>query len=115
MLNMKFKLKALAVAVGLVAATSANAVLNHPINGPIVAGDGNTYGSLVLNVWNATSKYSRDLGNINTWVTNNSNGTLTLSAFGNSSHSFFDGGGSNSLTSLFDTLFGAAGITGWNV
>src|SRR5262249_12508556 len=96
-------------------AANASAALTHPINGT-PAGDGNVYGSLILNVWNGTNRYTRDLGSINTWLSNPSTGTTpTLTPFQASSHTFFDGGASNSTTSLFDTLSGTAGITGWNV
>lgn len=108
MLKLKQKLKVAVLAVGMFAAAGANAALNKPINGA-TAGDGNTYGSLILNVWDGTNKLVRDLGTIDTWLSNNSDGTLTQTSFGNTGHIFSAG-------SLFSSLFGTPnGTVRWNV
>jgi hypothetical protein len=106
------KWKVLAAAVGFALASQASAAVVDPINGP------GGYGSLVLNVWNGTSKYVRNLGTIDTWLTNNSNGTFTQSAYANASHTFFDGGtlgSASSSSSVFDTLFTSTTGVLWNV
>src|SRR5262245_7025009 len=101
---MKCKLKLLAAAVTLAISAQAGAAsLIDPTTG---------YGSLVLNVWDNTNRYVRNLGQISDWLTNNENGTVTLKPFASSSHQW----GQGATSPLFDTLFGSpSGTVRWNV